>query len=65
MSPSIGNIEKKKKRGRGRPPTAATPVMVRVLPAQLEELDRWAHAEKVGRPEAIRRLLAQALKKKR
>jgi hypothetical protein len=65
VSPSIGNIEKKRKRG--RPPTEATPVLVRVMPDQLEKLDAWikAHPEKVGRPEAIRRLLGQALKKKR
>jgi hypothetical protein len=37
------------------------------MPDQLEKLDAWikAHPEKVGRPEAIRRLLGQALKKKR
>jgi hypothetical protein len=58
---SIVNIEKK--RGRGRPPTEATPVLVRVMPDQLEKLDAWIkrHDDKLGRPEAIRRLLDQAL----
>jgi hypothetical protein len=61
MRRSIGNIEKK--RGRGRPPTDATPVLVRVMPEQLEKLDTWIEEqhEKMGRPEAIRRLLDQAL----
>ena len=61
MRRSIGNIEKK--RGRGRPPTDATPVLVRVMPDQLEKLDAWikGQREKMGRPEAIRQLLDQAL----
>jgi hypothetical protein len=39
--------------------------MVRLLPAQAKRLDEWrkSHADKPGRPEAIRRLLEQALGK--
>jgi hypothetical protein len=66
---SIGNIEKRRKRG--RPPTEATPVLVRVMPDQIERLDAWIAKQgepDLGRPEAIRRLLDQTLpplKKKR
>jgi len=59
---SIDNIEKKRKRG--RPPTEATPVLVRVMPDQIERLDAWIVKQgepHLGRPEAIRRLLDKAL----
>jgi hypothetical protein len=62
MRKAIGNIEKK--RGRGRPPTEAVPVMVRVMPAQIGALDSWISNQpepQPSRPEAIRRLLANAL----
>jgi hypothetical protein len=38
-------------------------VLVRVMPDQLEKLDSWRkrHSERMGRPEAIRRLVEQAL----
>ena len=54
---SIGNI--RKKRGRGRPPVGATPIMVRMPPAELDKLDAWIkRQDKVpSRPEAIRRLV--------
>ena len=58
---SINNIEKK--RGRGRPPTDATPVLVRLPAEQIDALDRWVakqKGEQLSRPEAIRRLLAFA-----
>jgi hypothetical protein len=61
-SRSIGNIDKKRKRG--RPPTEATPVLVRVMPTQIERLDAWIAKQgepELGRPEAIRRLLDQVL----
>jgi hypothetical protein len=62
MAPrSIGNIEKKKI---GRPRTDAIPVLVRVMPDQLEKLDAWIVKQgepDLGRPEAIRRLLDKAL----
>jgi hypothetical protein len=64
-APSIGNIEKSKKRG--RPRTDATPVLVRLMPDQLERLDCWIakQVENVGRPEAIRRVLNDALPARR
>ena len=59
MSDTIGNIGK----GRGRPATGATPVMVRLPPDQLAKVDRWreAQADAPSRPEAIRRLVEKAL----
>jgi hypothetical protein len=66
MGSSIGNIGKK--RGRGRPPTEATPVLVRVMPDQIERLDAWINKQgepDLGRPEAIRRILDKVLPKKR
>jgi hypothetical protein len=61
MTRSISNI--KKKRGRGRPKVGAIPVMVRLLPEQAARLDNWRedNPDKPGRPEAIRRLVEQAL----
>lgn len=60
MTRAIVDIEKAK---RGRPRTDATPVMVRLQPEQLAELDRWREAQPaaLSRPEAVRRLLADAL----
>jgi len=55
MTGSIGDIGKK--RGRGRPPTAATPIMVRVMPPDVKALDAWIAAQpepRPSRPEAIR-----------
>jgi hypothetical protein len=54
---SINNIGKK--RGRGRPATDATPVLVRLQPAQLMGIDAWAAKQKppVTRPEAIRGMI--------
>jgi hypothetical protein len=61
MARSISNIIKK--RGRGRPPVGAEPVMVRLLPHQAAAIDTWREAQrdKPGRPEAIRRLVEAAL----
>lgn len=59
---SISNIGKK--RSRGRPPTDATPVMVRIVPDQLATLDAWIARQpdpKPSRPEAIRRLAQMSL----
>jgi hypothetical protein len=44
----------------------ATPIMVRLPPNQLERLDRWIAKQsepELTRPEAIRRLVDQALGK--
>lgn len=64
---SIGNIKKDRQSGKkvGRPPTNATPIMVRIGPEMLEELDNWRSEQPYGhgRPEAIRRLLEKALKR--
>ena len=52
------------KKRKGPAPTGkGAPVMVRLQPAALEALDGWIgdQAERVTRPEAIRRLLAEAL----
>ena len=57
---SISNIQK---RGRGRPPTDATPIGLRLPPDLLAALDTWIAGQKgkPGRPEAIRHLLAVQL----
>jgi hypothetical protein len=51
---------------RGPTPTGkGTPVMVRLLPTPLNSLDAWIAAQpepKPTRPEAIRRLVEQALR---
>jgi hypothetical protein len=61
MARSISNI--RKKRGRGRPKIGSIPVMVRLLPDQAARLDKWCggQTDRPGRPEAIRRLVEQAL----
>jgi cytochrome c553 len=59
------SISKTKNVG-GRPRTDATPVMVRLPPSAIASLDAWIAAQpepRPSRPEAIRRLLAQALGK--
>ena len=61
MKSSIVNIGKK--RGRGRPKTGAIPVLVRFTPEQAVRLDAWRKngSDRLGRPEAIRRLVELAL----
>jgi len=56
-------IDNTQKRGRGRPPTDATQIGLRLSPDQLAALDSWIAEQKgnPGRPEAIRRLLAVQL----
>lgn len=59
---SISDVGKK---GRGRPAVGATPVTVRVPPAELAALDAWIEVQddpKPSRPEAMRRLVAKAIK---
>jgi len=56
---SIADVRK-----RGRPPVNATPLTVRVPPDLLADLDQFIAAEpepKPTRPDAIRRLLGEAL----
>ena len=53
MAKSINDIEKK--RGRGRPPTDSTPVLVRLQPNDLAALDAYrSDFEPMTRPQAIR-----------
>jgi hypothetical protein len=52
------------KRGRGRPRTDWTAIGLTLQPRQLEKLDAWIEQQGEGelsRPEAVRRLLDQAL----
>ena len=58
---SISNIGKK--RGRGRPATDATPVLVRLQPDRLAAIDAWIAKQDVPmtRPEAIRAMLDAVL----
>jgi hypothetical protein len=61
MKKSINDIGNK--RGRGRPAIDATPVLVRMPPAALSDLDAWIarHTEAISRPVAIRRLVEMGL----
>jgi hypothetical protein len=62
MSPSIPDTRK----SRGRPRIDATQLAVRVPPRDLARLDAWISKQpdpKPSRPEAIRRLVAEALGK--
>jgi hypothetical protein len=58
---SINNIGKK--RGRGRPPTDATPILVRLQPDRLAAVDAWIARQNapITRPEAIRAMLDAVL----
>ena len=60
MAQSIDDIEKR--RGRGRPATNATPVLVRIEPRELAALDAYvAAADRMTRPQVIRAALANWL----
>ncbi|MBD8548972.1 hypothetical protein [Sphingomonas sp. CFBP 8760] len=56
---AIGDITKRK-----RPPQTGQPILVRLQPDQLATLDAWINrqAGDVSRPEAVRQLLATALR---
>jgi hypothetical protein len=62
---AISNIEKK--RGRGRPKTGATPVLVRIPPETLKALDGWIkkQPESPTRPQGILGLVELGLKAKK
>ena len=64
MSKSIRGIRKYVRKQ--RPVEPGTPVMTRLQPGQLNQLDAWIakQDDAPSRPEAIRRLLAKALGKK-
>jgi hypothetical protein len=59
MAVSISRTRKK----RGRPPTGAESVHLRLLPDQLAALDDWIkrQPDSPSRPEAIRRLMVNGL----
>ena len=64
MAKQQSNKPDKEPRRRGPPPTGVgTLIGVRVQAAELELLDKWRaeQDDKPGRPEAIRRLVEQAL----
>jgi predicted transcriptional regulator len=64
MTKSISRTRK----SRGRPPTGAESVHLRVLPDQAAAIDAWIARQKDGeitRPEAIRRLVELGLKAKK
>jgi hypothetical protein len=65
MAKSIVFIEKR--RGRGRPATFSTHVLTALRPELLADLDAWRgqQGDSPSRPEAIRRLLVQALSGRR
>ena len=62
---AISNIGKK--RGRGRPPTGATPVLVRIPPEILKAVDGWIkkQPEPQTRPQGILGLVELGLKVKK
>ena len=58
MTRPMGDVGKK--RGRGRPASEATPILVRVMPSEVFTLDSWISQQpdpKPSRPEAIRMAL--------
>ena len=61
---AISNIGKK--RGRGRPPTGATPVLVRIPPETLKAVDGWIkkQPEPQTRPQGILGLVELGLRAK-
>ena len=64
---SMGEVKKIsdiKKRGRGRPRTDSVSIHMTMTPTQIAELDVWIakQDDEPSRQEAIRRLLADALK---
>jgi hypothetical protein len=64
MTKSISRTRKT----RGRPPTGAESIHLRVLPEQSAEVDAWIAKQKepwLTRPEAIRRLVELGLKAKK
>jgi hypothetical protein len=57
---SAAKIRTRKKGGRGRPPTGAKSIHLRLLPDQLASVKDWIAAQpkpRPSRPEAIRRLV--------
>jgi hypothetical protein len=62
MAKSITGTRKK----RGRPPTGAESIHLRMLPDQLAALDEWIEKQREhrSRPEAIRQILERAFKPK-
>jgi hypothetical protein len=58
--------DKKKKRPRGRPEVDSEQVLVRLPRKQLNALEAWAKAQPdgPGRPEAIRRIIAEYLSRR-
>lgn len=63
MAKSIVDIQKKERRGRGRPAVDSDKVLVTMRRDLLDRLDRWAAAQDdtPGRAEAVRRLLDHSL----
>jgi hypothetical protein len=64
MTKSISRTGK----ARGRPPTGAESIHLRVLPQQSADIDAWITKQKepdLSRPEAIRRLVELGLKAKK
>jgi hypothetical protein len=57
---TLSDIRKKRI---GRPPVGAIPIMVRVPPAGVKEIDDWIkkRAPEMSRPQAIRRLVELGL----
>jgi hypothetical protein len=61
----MGKSISRTRKTRGRPPTGAESVHLRVLPDQRAEIDEWIKRQKepgLTRPEAIRRLVEMGLK---
>ena len=61
------SITRTRKRGRGRPPTGAQSIHLRVEPPLLAAIDKFIADDgwTLSRPEAIRRLVEKALARKR
>jgi hypothetical protein len=64
----MGKSITRTRKSRGRPPTGAESIHLRVLPDQFSAIDAWISKQKepgLSRPEAIRRLVELGLKAKK
>jgi metal-responsive CopG/Arc/MetJ family transcriptional regulator len=54
------STKKEEPKGRGRPPVDSERIDVRLPRDLLDKVDAVARAENVGRPEAVRRIIAKS-----
>jgi hypothetical protein len=68
VASAISDIRKAMKKKIGRPKIGSVPVLVKVPPGELADLDAWIATQedpKPTRPEALRRLASKAIRKRK